>query len=256
MAITRHKAARDSKSRASSSTNSKPAPVIQSRASSSNTSKSAPVGGEPAKALKNPAACLSGIAAELRSEIFKLVFARVEPLKLYQSGDKFVMMSRQHHGLQPGILGLCKTFLHEAAPALYGETTISIASRHVPEFLESIGEANAKLLRRFRVFPDRDLSWALKPILRCPRLKEVQFVSNMVKASSLIILIQRSLEARGLGSLIKPITNAFKKMKGGPKRPADIVPDLKNHFKVSHDGYGTATIERWGTKLRPENAAS
>ncbi|PIA91737.1 hypothetical protein CB0940_09655 [Cercospora beticola] len=67
-----------------------------------------------------------------------------------------------------------------------------------------------------------------------------------------IILIQRDLEARGLGSLVKPITKAIKKLKGGPKRPADIVPDLKDHFKVSHDGYGTTYVERWGTRKKPD----
>ncbi|GIZ47748.1 hypothetical protein CKM354_001083300 [Cercospora kikuchii] len=66
-----------------------------------------------------------------------------------------------------------------------------------------------------------------------------------------IILLQRSLEARGLGSLIKPITNAVKKLKGGKKRPSDIVPDLKNHFKVSNNGMGTTYIERWGTVAKP-----
>ncbi|GIZ47747.1 hypothetical protein CKM354_001083200 [Cercospora kikuchii] len=183
MAIIGSKSARSSSSKVSKPTTS------SSNASKPTTTNSIAANQKPTKRPKNPAACLPALPAELRARIFEYAFARNHLLKVIKHGSKFVLQSRQHHQLAPGILWMCKTFLYEAAPSLYGKNTISIASRHLPEFLVSIGEANRKLLQRFEVFPDRDISWALKPMLRCPKLKEIQVVSSMVAAELLVRML-------------------------------------------------------------------
>ena len=104
-------------------------------------------------------------------------------------GTKFVLRSRQQHGLQPGALALCKSFLHEGAPWLYGNNTISVATWFVPEFLESIGEPNMKLIRHFDIFPDRNMPRALRAVLRCPKIKEVQLMVNIVDTERMIRML-------------------------------------------------------------------
>ncbi|WPB06009.1 uncharacterized protein RHO25_010664 [Cercospora beticola] len=139
--------------------------------------------------LTHPAASLPGLPPELSSMVLKHVFPRTAPLKVIKFGDKFRMLTRQGHGLQPGLLALSKGFLWEGAPWLYGSNTISIATQHVSEFLQSIGEANKKLVRQLMVSPDSHLPWALREMARCPKLGNIQLTAGIVAPERLVCML-------------------------------------------------------------------
>ncbi|USW58465.1 hypothetical protein Slin15195_G117840 [Septoria linicola] len=56
-----------------------------------------------------------------------------------------------------------------------------------------------------------------------------------------------TLSERGLAGIFKHVTKALSKLKGGKKGPKQIIPDIKEHFKITNNGRGTTVIGRWGT---------